>query len=315
MTIPQHVPTQVIGFDVAKDSITVFDSLTGRPHGIANEAAAIRAFIRTARPGCLAVCEPTGGHETVLLRCLMARGIAVHRVDTLKLKAFMRSFGTIAKTDAIDARALARYGQDRWAELPLFEPPNAAQAELSALVARRRDLTTLKTAETNRLKAPAAKTVQASCKALLRSIEAQIARIDRAIDDIVQASPELTARIRIAKTLPGVGERTAIALAATMPELGTLSRRQAAGLAGVAPHPNDSGTIRGYRKMRGGRTNVRNILFMAALAASRANGPLKKKYQNLIANGKKPIVAIAALMRNIIVILNAKIRDHLQQQS
>ena len=109
--------------------------------------------------------------------------------------------------------------------------------------------------------------------------------------------------------------RTAILLAATMPELGTMTRRQAASLAGLAPHPNDSGTIRGYRRMRGGRGNVRAALFMAALAASRANGPLRLTYQRLVENGKKPIVAIAALMRKIIVILNARIRDDLAKQS
>ncbi len=197
----------------------------------------------------------------------------------------------------------------------LFQGADAEQAELAALVARRRDLTAFKTAETNRLKAPAANTVHASCKAMLRAIQTQIDKIDRAIDSLVKASPDLTKRIRIATTLPGVGAKTAIALAATMPELGTLSRRQAASLAGVAPHPNDSGTRHGYRVMRGGRADVRPILFMAALAASRANGPLRQKYRNLIANGKKPIVAIAALMRHIIVILNARIRDQLSQQS
>lgn len=309
MTVLQHPPAFVLGLDVAKDTIAVFDSRSDRTGVIANTRTALRAYLADLTGDGLAVCEPTGGHEAVLLDELAAAGLACHRADALKVRAFRRSFGTLAKTDAIDARALARYGQERWSSLSLFSPASSQQANLSALIARRQDLVDLKVAETNRLKAPGMKAVKASCKSLLRSITRQLEIIDAQVDKLIAACQTLRRKIDICQSLPGVGPRTAIALAALMPELGSLPRRQAAALAGVAPHPNDTGTIRGYRKMRGGRPEVRTALFMAAMAASRAKGPLRKFYQGLIEKGKKPIVAIAAIMRKIIVILNARIRD------
>lgn len=315
MTVLQQAPASVVGFDVAKHTITVFETRHGPSVTIGNERGALRRYITTLDPRCLAVCEPTGGFEIELIRQLSAAGIPIHRADTLKLKAFSRSFGTLAKTDAIDARALARYGQERWSRLALFSPAQATQTRLTALIARRQDLIALKVAETNRLKAPGDDLVKASCKALLESITHQLARIDAQVDDMIAQCQTLRRRIRVCLSLRGVGSRTAIALAAQMPELGTLSRRQAASLAGLAPHPSDSGTLKGYRRMRGGRPNVRASLFMAALAASRADGPLHIFYKRLIDNGKKPIVAISALMRKIIVILNAKLRDNCTKQS
>lgn len=315
MTVLQQAPAQVLGLDVAKDTITVFDTLNERIKVIDNTAGAVRKLIAGLDPETLAVCEPTGGHERLAVNKLVAAGLACHRADTLKTKAFLRSYGVLAKTDVIDARALARYGQERWAQLALFTPPDQTRAQLAGLAARRKDLADFKVAETNRLKAPGADCVKASCRAVLRTLERELARIDEEIDRLIRNAPELEQTIATMKTLAGVGPRTAIALAAAMPELGHLTRRQAASLAGVAPHPKDSGSLRGYRKMRGGRSHVRPVLFMAALAASRANGPLRQTYQRLVANGKKPIVAIAALMRKIIVILNARLRDKLQKQS
>lgn len=313
-------PTRVLGFDVAKDSITVFDTLTAQVRIIANSRAAIDAALAgldnaDAENPCLAVCEPTGGYEILLLERLLAAGIACHRADTLKVKAFIRSFGTLAKTDVLDARALALYGRERWAGLALFAMADADQRALSALVARRCDLVGLKVAETNRAKTPARQAIRTSCQDMLRTIERQIGRIEAAIEALLRDCPALRRRVTVMQTLPGIGPRTATALAATMPELGQLCRRKAAALAGLAPHPRDSGTISGYRKMRGGRPNVRASLFMAALAASRADGPLRAFYKRLIENGKKPIVAIAAIMRKIIVILNARIRDDIKAQA
>jgi transposase len=319
MTRLKDAPDRVLGIDVGKATLTVFDSRAGTLSVIDNTAAAIKALCEDLGPGTLVVCEPTGGYEAAVLDELARRGIACHRADTLKVKAFLRSFGTLAKTDAIDARALARYAQERWQLLALVALSQARQAELAALVARRKDLVDLKVAETNRLKAPGLrvgmKAVRASCKVVLRCLQGQIARIDAAIEALLAKSPSLARRIAVSRSLPGVGPRTAITLAAMMPELGSLTRRQAASLAGVAPHPRDSGTLKGYRRMRGGRATIRPVLFMAALAASRAKGDLRLFYQRLVQNGKKPIVAIAALMRKIVVILNARMRDHLNDMS
>tara|TARA_B100000378_G_scaffold274731_1_gene269634 strand:+ start:130 stop:1077 length:948 start_codon:yes stop_codon:yes gene_type:complete len=315
MTFLQEPPTRVLGFDVSKDTITIFDSAVNQVTNIANSARALRRLFAHLEGNCLAVCEPTGGHEALLIAELSAASIACHRVDTLKTKAFVRSFGTLAKTDAIDARALALYGQERWKSLALFTPVADEQTRLAALIARRQEMVAMKVAETCRLKAPGAPALNASYKAILRTINNQLEKLDRQIEDLIDACQTLKRRVAACMSLEGVGSRTAITLAAIMPELGSLTRRQAAALAGLAPHPRDSGTLRGYRRMHGGRPQVRTALFMAALAASRTKGPLKAFYQRLIENGKKPIVAISAIMRKIIVILNARIRDQTIKQS
>ncbi|MCY1707960.1 IS110 family transposase [Pannonibacter sp. SL95] len=315
----QQPPAHVCGFDVAKDSITAFDTATGRVTTFPNRSASIRKALTGLSADCLCVLEPTGGHERLLVGELTAAGLACHRADTVKVKAFSRSFGRLAKTDAIDAQALARYGEERWKTLALFTPADETQSTLASLNARRQELLALKVAEQNRSKipgeGPGIAIIRRSCQVILRAILHEIEAIDAAIEALVDASPQLARRIEVCCSLPGVGKRTAITLAATMPELGTMDRRQAASLAGVAPHPKDSGTLKGYRRMHGGRSTVKPALFMAALSASRANGPLKEVYQRLINNGKKPILAIAALMRKIIVILNARIRHNAQQQS
>lgn len=312
-------PDIVLGFDVSKDTLTVFElrssSPSPKPCVIDNSAAAIRRFLKSLDRVDLAVCEPTGGHEHVLLAELLAAGIACHRVDALKVKAFIRSFGTLAKTDALDAEALARYGKDRWARLSLFLPPEADRTMLAALVARREDLVAIKVAEQNRAKGPAGKVIKASLAVMLKAVIGQIKAIEAEIKALIDRSPQLRAAFRHMQSLPGVGAVIAATLLAHMPELGSLQRRQAASLAGVAPHANDSGQFKGHRTMRGGRSEVRRHLFMAALAASRAKGPLQEMYQRLIQSGKKRIVAIGALMRKIIVILNARLRDLNAQQS
>lgn len=315
MPVLQHEPSQILGFDVSKDTVTVYDSRSGQLHELANQRRALKAFIARLDPDCLAICEPTGGHEALLIGELTAQGKACHRADTLKVKAFIRSYGTLAKTDALDAKALASYGHERWQQLALFTPASAEQKRLAALVGRRQDLIALKVAEQNRCKAPADKVVKTSCRAILAAVKRQIAAIEAEIEALLQGSQRLARAITVMQSLAGVGPKTAIGLAALMPELGTLSRRQAASLAGLAPHPNDSGRFKGYRSMRGGRPAIRSVLFMAALSASRAKGPLGHFYQRLIDNGKKPIVAISALMRKIIVILNAKLRDDIAKQS
>ncbi len=311
MTRLESAPAAVAGIDVSKDTLAVFDEARQCLSTVRNSPAAVRKMIAGLAPGTMVIFEPTGGFEALLAAELAAQGIASHRADTLKVKAFIKSFGRLAKTDAIDAKALAHYGRERWNLLGLYQPADKRQAQLAALVARRQDLLAIKTAETNRSKAPGNPLISRSCKTVIACLCRQIEKIDNDIEQMIAACQTLTRRARIYRSLPGVGPRTAIALLATMPELGTLTRRQAASLAGLAPHPRDSGTLKGYRKMRGGRPQVRQNLFMAALVGARVEGPLRTFYQRLIKNGKKPIVAVAAIMRKIIVILNARARDEI----
>lgn len=262
-----------------------------------------------------AVCEPTGGHEALLLEeCLKAR-LPVHRADTLKLKAFIRSFGTLGESDAIDAAKLAAYGRERWAALSLWRAPDPVLERLQAMIRRRSELIAFRVAEQNRSKAPGGKDLAASFKAMLATIERQIEVLDTAIQTLVAECAALKGRVAVCAAMNGIGPRTAAAIIATMPELGTMTRHQAAALAGLAPHPKDSGLTRGYRKMRGGRPDIRTILFMPALRAAAGKGEFAPFYKRLKANGKKPIVAIGAVMRKIIITLNARLRDAKSPQS
>ncbi len=289
----------VLGLDVAQDSVTVHDSGTGRTVTVPNEAAALRALLATV-PACrLAVCEATGGHEDVVLAVLDELGLPAHRADAAKVKAYIGSFGKRAKTDAIDARWLARYGLDRDARLPRWTPPAAAQQTLKALIARRADLVAMRVQEKNRLQAPRTRA----------DLTRRIATLDAAIEACLNADRRLAARAATLRTVPGIGPVLAATLQAIMPELGRLNRRQAASLAGCAPHPRQSGTRNAYRATRGGRRQLRPLLFVAALVAARPQSPLATTYQALINAGKAKRLALTAIMRKIIVIANARLRD------
>jgi transposase len=308
MAFLHQQPTHCLGFDVAKDSITICGGAPKAAVTIANTRSAIRAVLRTGKAD-LIVCEPTGGYELLLLEEALRAGIACHRADTTKLKGFIRSFGINGKTDAIDAARLAAYGRERWRMLPLWQAPDAQERKLRALVRRRQELVTMKVAEQNRARAPANKTLAVSFKAVIAVLKRQIETIETAMRNLVAQSGCLNRRAGILSGMSGIGPLTAAALLASLPELGSMTRRQAASLAGVAPHPNDSGLKKGYRKMRGGRPDVRSMLFMPALRAAAGQGEFAAFYKRLVANGKKPIAAVAAVMRKIVVTLNARLRD------
>ncbi len=234
MTCLERAPSTVVGIDVSKDTLAVFDDGRQRLSAVKNSSTAVGKLIAGLTPGTLVIFEPTGGFETLLAAQLAAHGIACHRADTLKVKAFIKSFGRLAKTDAIDAQALAHYGMERWRQLALYQPADKTQAKLVALVARRQDLLAIKTAETNRSKAPGNPTISKSCKTVIACLGRQLQKIDREIEALIAVNQTLVRRAEIYRSLPGIGPRTAIALLATLPELGNLTRRQAASLAGLA---------------------------------------------------------------------------------
>lgn len=215
MTFLHHPPVRCLGVDVAKDSLTVaHDDRAAAVH--ANSRPAIRSLLRAARPD-LVVCEPTGGHELLLLEECLRAGIACHRADTLKLKAFIRSFGTLGKSDAIDAAHIAAYGRERWARLPLWTAPDADARQLQALVRRRSDLVAIRVAERNRSKAPGAKAVAASLRAVLATVERQIKVLDAAIATLAANSRSVSRRIAVCTAMAGIGLVSAATLLAQMP--------------------------------------------------------------------------------------------------
>lgn len=314
MAFLQQNPHAVFGVDVAKDSI-VIAGCTGKAQSVPNSVAAIRIMLARIRPDFV-ICEPTGGHERKLLEACLKAGIACHRVVVAKVKGFIKSFGVRGKSDSIDAVLLARYGADRWAALPLWSPQRPADEALRALVRRRQDLVAMRVAEKNRLQAPAMDPAfAASFKAMLATIERQIKAIDTAIAQCTRTDRKISQRVAICAAMSGIGATTAAALVALVPELGDMTRRQAAALTGLAPHPNESGARKRYRRTGGGRTNIRPILYMSALTAAQAKGEFAGFYKRLVDAGKKPMIAITAVMRKIVVTLNARIRETTAQQS
>lgn len=308
MSLASTPAVRFIGCDVGKIAIVVFDSASGQTRSIANQPEALARFANELDSTCLVVCEATGGYEADLLEALLDAAIPAHRADARKVKAFIRSFGTLGKTDALDAKALARYAQERQALLPRWRAHDPDRVVLQALVLTRRDLVQQQLAFSNRRLAPGAQPVHPYIDDLLACLARQIKAIEIRIEAILQASQSLKLATSILTTIPGIGPRTAAALTALMPELGSLNRRQAAALAGLAPHPRQSGNSDPYRRTAGGRPEIKRTLFMAALSAARHHPQLRLFFLKLTCNGKKPIVAITALMRKLIVIANAKLR-------
>jgi len=301
------IPSGFVGCDVGKSEIVVHDATSLKTSKVANTPKALAAFAAKLDPHCLVVCEATGGYEGELLDALLAKGIPAHRADAAKVKAFIRSFGVLGKTDEIDAKALARYGQERHADLPRWRAPDRERVKLQALVLARRDLVVARGAFHNRSKAPGCLTkVHAD---MVKAFDKNILKLDVEIAALLTCVEPLARAAKVLTQIKGVGAKSAAVLVALLPELGHLDRRAIASLAGLAPHPRQSGASNAYRSTRGGRAEVKRALFMPALVAARLNPDLKPYFQRLVQNGKKRIVAITAVMRKLIVIANARIRD------
>lgn len=308
----QHVIgfSRVLGCDVGKDEIVVFDSASKRIARLANQAKALAEFAGSLNADCFVVCEATGGYELALLTALLEAGVPAHRADARKVKAFIRSFGTLGKTDAIDARALARYAAERGRDLPVWRARDELRLKLQAFVLARRDLVADRLAYQNRRGAPGSEPLRPHFDSLLSAFEAQIEALDAQIQALTESCQPIAAAMKALVTIPGLGLKTAAALLALLPELGTTSNKRIAALAGLAPHPDQSGAADRYRRVRGGRPEVKRSLFMAALTARKHNPTLKAFYERLVANGKKPLVAIVAIMRKLVTYANAILRDH-----
>jgi transposase len=304
-----NTPSAFIGCDVGKTAIVVHDSRDGRTYSIANNPKALAAFAQRLDANCLIICEATGGYELGLLVAMLDAAIPAHRADARRVKAFIRSLGTLAKTDRLDAAALARYGADRHANLPRWQAHDPARDRLAALVQARLDLVADRTAWRNRRSAPTSEPAWPYLDAAIAALTAQIKAIELAIKAELKASPTLAEAVKRLTAVRGIGFVTAVGLLALMPELGTLNRRQIAALGGLAPHPWQSGTIDRRRYVKGGRDGVKPVLFMAALAASRFHEELSQFYQRLVANGKLKKVALTAVMRKLLIICNAVLRD------
>jgi transposase len=247
------------------------------------------------------VCEASGGYEKAVLETLVAAGVRASRVHAEDVRHFARSRGQRAKNDRLDAELLAEFGRERRPRL--WQPVEAVREELRALHDRRRQLVELRTKESNRLETASARLAQLLEKSIA-FLDAQIAEVDELLEQHIDSDPGLKAEAERLTSVRGVGPVTAMALLSHLPELGRVSDKEIAALVGVAPFAKDSGTLQGRRTIRGGRVAVRNVLYMAAVAASRWNPILRDFYQRLIAKGKPAKLALTAVMRKLIVLLN-----------
>lgn len=302
-----------VGIDISKNEFHVAIYGMGKVTIFNNNHAGFKDFNKANKQilaNALVVLEATGGYEAALLQYLQNNKIAVHRANTRVVKSFIRSLSKLGKSDAIDAGGLARYAKERHQELQVYIQVSDVEKELAQLADRHTELKHILTQEKNRLRAPDNRYCKGSNEILIKSLEIEITRINALQHQLINENVVLKEKVELlAKEVDGIGVITAVQLISIFPELGKLNRRQVASLAGVAPHPNESGKKIGYRMTRGGRDNIKPVLFMAAMSAARSKSRLGDFYKKLIANGKKPMVALVALMRKIIIIVNAKLKD------
>src|SRR4030095_12018914 len=240
-----------IGLDIGKFNFVVAVDKKKQTKEYDNDSNGIAQFIKDYKKeltGSLCILETTGGYEMALLLNLCAKNIAVHRANTRKVKNFIRSFGNAAKTDSLDAKALARYGYERHEKLESFKPQSTKALELYELVGRRNDLKQMLIAEKNRLGAPRAKLIKDSCAQMIETITTQVESITMEIDALIEADEVLKAKKAMLQTIAGIGNIVSNELIVLLPELGELNRKQIASLVGVAPVSNDSGWYSGYRR-------------------------------------------------------------------
>jgi transposase len=305
-----------VGIDVSKAKLDVHVLPTKRAWSIPNEDNAVRALCEElARLNTtLIVLEATGGLERRLLAALLTASLPVVVVNPRRVRDFAKANGCLAKTDALDAAVIALFAER--IRPPLRPPVDAETQELAALLARRRQVVDMITAEKNRLTAdPPSKLVQRAIRRTIAYLERQLDGFDNDIDTAIGNSSVWKAKDDIIQSVPGAGPVLSRTILSCAPEAGSLNRKQIAALIGVAPLNCDSGTLHGRRIIWGGRSEVRNVLYMATLAAIRFNPVIARFHARLVAAGKLKKVAIVACMRKLLTILNAMLRSNSRWQN
>jgi transposase len=303
----------VIGIDVAKGWLDVAVLQTGESFRVGNDREGWAMLIERLKGRKVRAIgiEPSGGYERLVGKTLRTVGLPVRNVNPHKLRHYARALGRMAKNDRIDAHLIARYTAELPTRLIRCDP---VIERLADLVVARRQLTDNKISLANQMELVRDPTVQRIFARRLRSIEADILLLNKRIAEFVANHAELTAKDRLIQSFLGAGPVLSHTLLALVPEIGEASRRQIAALIGLAPYDHDTGVMRGKRTIWGGRADVRRVVYMAALTASRFNPTLKAFHQRLIAAGKPPKVAIIAVARKVLTILSAMLR-HGQQWS
>ena len=298
-----------VGIDVSKDRLDVAVRPTGESFAVARNGAGIDELIERLRaisPRLVAI-EATGGFETIVAAGLAGAGLPVVVVNPAQVRAFANALGKRAKTDPIDAAVIAHFAEATKPQLRQL--PDEMTRLLADLVARRRQIVEMIAAESQRARRVSNPRLKKSMARLHKALEKELSELDGDIGDHVRGTPAWAEKEDLLASVPGIGPTIARSLIAEMPELGTLDRRQIAALAGLAPWTRQSGQWRGKSFIGGGRANVRRVMFMGAMVAARFNPTLKLFRDKLVAAGKPKLVAIIAVARKLLTILNAILRD------
>jgi transposase len=298
-----------VGIDVSKKQLDVAVRPSGESFAVGRNGAGIDELIERLKPLSirLVAIEATGGFETVVAAGLVGAGLPVVVVNPAQVRAFAQALGKRAKTDPIDAAVIAHFAEATKPQLRQL--PDATTRLLAELVARRRQVVEMITAETQRADHVTLPHLKKRMVLLRKALNDELSKLDKEISDHVRGSPAWAEKQDLLASVPGIGPTIARTLIAELPELGSLDRRQIAALVGLAPWTRQSGKWRGKSFIGGGRSSVRRALFMGAMVAARFNPDLKKFRNRLVAAGKPRLVAIIAVARKLLTILNAILRD------
>lgn len=297
-----------VGIDVSKDRLDV--AVLGEERGwqvdnTSNGIAKLGQQMENLQPE-LIVVEATGGYQRAVVDALFHAGLSVAVVNPARVRQFARACGLLAKTDKLDARVLAVFGQR--VQPKVYEGKSEAEKQLSALLVRRKQVEEMLKAEQNRLRTTSP-SLKSSVERSIAFLKEEKKILEEQIQQFLQEQQAWQEQTEILSSAPGVGMVTTATLLAELPELGKMDRKKIAALVGVAPMNYDSGKRRGYRKTKGGRTDVRSVLYMSTLVATRYNPVIRTQYQHLLKRGKEKKVALTACMRKFLTILNAMLRD------
>ena len=309
--VSSPLPSVFVGIDVAKDKLDLARSDSAKILTVSNTPAGICQIVAALEsvPVATIVVEATGGLEQPLLQALLDAALPIALVNPGNVRHLAKGLGVLAKTDAIDARVLMEFA--RRAEPRLATKRPKIQADLDALVTCRRQLLKVQTEQSNRRLTTPAGPARKAIDAVLATLAKQITKLDAQIRKLIESDDDMNQQDQLLQSVPGVGPVLSSTLLAELRELGTTDRQAISALVGVAPFNRDSGRLKGKRTIRGGRTAVRNVLYMATIASIRFNPVLKTFAERLTKAGKLPKVVIVACMRKLLSILNAMIRENL----
>lgn len=297
-----------IGIDVSKDVLDAYSAKSEKHEQFSNDIVGVKKLLKwiKSEEAQIVCLEATGSYSRKLVRALEASAVSFLVVNPKRLRDFARGLGKLAKTDKLDARVIAIYGEKSDDEPTTLR--SKEEEELKDLCTRRQQVSAMIVQEQNRLKV-AEKNTAPSIRETIRFLNSQLHKLAKLIEAKLKESTSLSERATLLRSVKGVGPVTCAILVSCLPELGKLGKRQVASLCGLAPFNHDSGTFRGQQSIFGGRTAVRSALYMATLSTTRFNPVFREAYQRLLAAGKKKKVALIACARKLIIVLNAMLRD------